>query len=223
MPAFHKAVFTDVRETRVILNIGGIANITILPGATSGAAVHGFDTGPGNTLMDIWAERHLATRMDIDGCWAAAGQVNAALLEALLGDPYFRLPPPKSTGREYFNAGWLSAYTQYSDSSAQDVQATLCELTARSIARDIQAHAATAQRVLVCGGGVHNPLLMKRLAACLSGVSIESTAVYGQDPDWVEAATFAWLAQQHLNANPGNIPEVTGARRGVVLGRLFRH
>ncbi|HUT41369.1 MAG TPA: anhydro-N-acetylmuramic acid kinase [Gammaproteobacteria bacterium] len=223
VPAFHQAVFTDARETRVILNIGGIANITILPGADSDQAVRGFDTGPGNTLMDIWAVRHLATRMDTDGRWAASGHVNAALLEALLDDPYFRLPPPKSTGREYFNAGWLSAHLQDSRCPAQDIQATLCELTACSISRDILAHAASAQRVLVCGGGVHNPQLMKRLVTGLPGMTVASTAACGLDPDWVEAATFAWLAQQHLSARPGNIPAVTGAGRAVVLGRLFRH
>ncbi len=223
VPAFHKAVFTHAHETRVVLNIGGIANITILPGADSGQAVRGFDTGPGNTLMDIWAGRHLAAHMDLDGRWAAGGHVDKELLEALLEDPYFRLPPPKSTGREYFNAEWLAAYTQQSATSAQDIQATLCELTARSIARDILAHAASARRVLVCGGGVHNRELMSRLDACLPGLAIESTAAHGLDPDWVEAATFAWLAHQYVTASPGNIPEVTGAHRAVVLGRLFRH
>jgi anhydro-N-acetylmuramic acid kinase len=223
VPAFHRAVFTDACESRVILNIGGIANITILPGADSAHAVHGFDTGPGNTLMDIWAARHLSTRMDTDGRWAAAGRVDAALLERLLADPYFRLAPPKSSGREYFNAAWLAAYLGGRDYSAQDVQATLCELTACSIARDIAAHAADARRVLVCGGGVHNPQLMRRLSTSLPGVIVESTATCGLDPDWVEAATFAWLAQQHLRARPGNIPEVTGAHQAVVLGRLFRH
>jgi anhydro-N-acetylmuramic acid kinase len=223
VPAFHKAVFTDVGETRVILNIGGIANITILPDTGSEQPVSGFDTGPGNTLMDIWATRHLATRMDTDGHWAAAGHVNTELLEALLLDPYFRQAPPKSTGREYFNAGWLSAHTENSGVSAQDVQATLCELSARSIAQDILGHAASATRILVCGGGVHNPQLMNRLAACLPGITVESTAEYGLDPDWVEAAAFAWLAQRHMDAIPGNIPEVTGACQAVVLGRLFRH
>lgn len=223
VPAFHQAVFRDAREARVILNIGGIANVTILPPAQSDAAVRGFDTGPGNTLMDIWALRHLDTRMDVDGRWAATGQVDTTLLEKLLADPYFSLPPPKSTGREYFNAAWLAAVTAGHAASPQDIQATLCELTARSIARDIQTHAATARRVLVCGGGAHNPHLMQRLSACLPGVAVASSATAGMDPDWVEAATFAWLAQRHLHALPGNIPAVTGARAAVVLGRLFRH
>jgi len=223
VPAFHRAVFTDAGATRVVLNIGGIANITVLPGAVAQTAVSGFDTGPGNTLMDVWAARHLAARMDTGGRWAAAGRIDADLLEALLMDPYFSLPPPKSTGREYFNAGWLSAYLESSSCSARDVQATLCELTARSVARDILTYAATVQQVLVCGGGVHNRQLMNRLAACMPGVAVASTGAYGLDPDWVEAAAFAWLAQQHLSALPGNIPEVTGARRAVVLGKLFRH
>ncbi len=223
VPAFHDALFTNAHETRVILNIGGIANITVLPRQGAPEFVSGFDTGPGNTLMDVWAARHLAARMDTDGRWAAAGRVNTDLLEAMLSDSYFRQPPPKSTGREYFNAGWLTAYTENSGCSVQDVQSTLCELTARSIARDILTHAASVNRVLVCGGGVHNRQLMDRLAACLPGVAVESTAACGLDPDWVEAAAFAWLAQRHLVAKPGNIPEVTGARRAVVLGRLFRH
>lgn len=223
VPAFHHAVFTAAGETRVILNIGGIANITILPEAGSTLPVRGFDTGPGNTLMDVWAGRHLSTRMDIDGRWAAGGFVNAQLLDAMLADPYFALSPPKSTGREYFNAAWLAAQTGSGGYSAQDIQATLCELTARSIARDILAHAPTARRVLVCGGGVHNPRLMLRLTASLPDMRVESTADYGVDPDWVEAATFAWLARQHLQGAPGNIPEVTGAHGPVVLGRLVRH
>ncbi|MEZ5543519.1 MAG: anhydro-N-acetylmuramic acid kinase [Pseudomonadota bacterium] len=223
VPAFHQAAFSTTGETRVVLNIGGIANITVLPPSQSGQPVRGFDTGPGNTLMDIWATRHLGTRMDEGGRWAAGGQVDTALLEQLLADAYFSQPPPKSTGREYFNAAWLEAAGAASACSAQDVQATLCELTARSIATAIGNHAAAATRVLVCGGGVHNPLLLQRLAAALPGISVESTAAAGVDPDWVEALTFGWLAQRHLRGLPGNIPAVTGARAAVVLGRLFRH
>lgn len=223
VPAFHAAVFSTAREPRVVLNIGGIANITILPAPPGSEPVRGFDTGPGNTLMDVWAMQHLGQRMDAGGRWAAGGRIDTALLESLLADPYFRLAPPKSTGREYFNAGWLTAHLREHACSAQDVQATLCELTARSVAADIRAHAPATQRVLVCGGGAHNPRLMDRLAVALPGLSVESTAALGVDPDWVEAATFAWLAQRHLRAEPGNIPSVTGARAAVVLGRLFPH
>jgi len=223
VPAFHASVFTDNTETRVILNIGGIANITILPAMASTQAVRGFDTGPGNTLMDVWAGRHLASRMDIDGRWSASGQVDTRLLSALLADPYFRRAPPKSTGREYFNAAWLDSHAEVGDCPAQDVQATLCELTACSIARAVLAYAGSARRVLVCGGGVHNLQLMSRLSAALRGLAVESTGDYGVDPDWVEAAAFAWLARQHLSARPGNIPGVTGARYPAVLGRLSRH
>jgi anhydro-N-acetylmuramic acid kinase len=222
VPAFHAAVFSDAHESRVVLNIGGIANITILPDAATGGPVRGFDTGPGNTLMDVWATRHLGQPMDSGGRWAAGGRVDVTLLETLLADPYFRLPPPKSTGREYFNADWLAARLGGHACSAQDVQATLCELTARSIASDIRMHAPATRRVLVCGGGAHNPVLMERLAAALPGVRVGSTALLGVDPDWVEAATFAWLAQRHLRGEPGNIPSVTGACAAVVLGRLFR-
>ena len=221
VPAFHQAVFTDNSEDRVILNIGGIANITILaPGNVT--PVSGFDTGPGNTLMDNWAQTHLQTSMDINGDWAAAGQVDTALLEHMLTDAYFQAAPPKSTGREYFNRHWLSQYTADCDATANTVQTTLCELTAHTAANAIQLYADSAKRLLVCGGGVHNMQLMKRLAANLPGLSVDTTAAYGINPDWVEAAAFAWLAKQHLEGKPGNIPAVTGASRALSLGRLVK-
>jgi anhydro-N-acetylmuramic acid kinase len=221
VPAFHQAVFASDTEDRVILNIGGIANITIL---TTGATrpVSGFDTGPGNTLMDSWTRQHLQAAMDNNGEWAAIGQLDHALLEDMLTDPYFQAAPPKSTGREYFNPDWLSRYTAQSGTSANNIQTTLCELTAQTIAMAIQAHAGSVDRLIVCGGGVHNNYLMSRLAANMPGLAIASTAAYGVMPDWVEAAAFAWLARQQLAGMPGNIPAVTGATRAVSLGQLFK-
>ena len=222
VPAFHQAVFSSNNEDRVILNIGGIANITILAADTA-TPVSGFDTGPGNTLMDSWAHTHLRQSMDNNGEWAAAGQVDQALLEQILTDPYFQATPPKSTGREYFNPNWLLQYTADSRASADTVQATLCELTAQTIAAAIQQHAGSAKRLIVCGGGVHNDHLMDRLAENLPELSVDTTEAYGVMPDWVEAAAFAWLAKQYTEGKPGNIPAVTGANRAVPLGRLFRH
>ncbi|HAJ93180.1 MAG TPA: anhydro-N-acetylmuramic acid kinase [Gammaproteobacteria bacterium] len=221
VPAFHQAVFASNTEDRVILNIGGIANITILTTEAT-TPVSGFDTGPGNTLMDSWTRQHLQAAMDNNGDWAASGQVDHALLEDMLTDPYFLAAPPKSTGREHFNPDWLSRYTLRSGANANDIQATLCELTAQTIATAIQAHAGSADRLIVCGGGVHNNHLMGRLAANMPGLAIESTAAYGVTPDWVEAAAFAWLARQRLAGMPGNIPAVTGATRAVSLGQLVK-
>ena len=222
VPAFHAAVFTDNSEDRVVVNIGGIANITILPTAPE-RPVSGFDTGPGNTLMDTWIRRHQGQSLDTDGVWASSGSPDARLLAAMLQDAYFRASPPKSTGREYFNQAWLSSYLQGTDIEAVDVQATLCELTAVTIADAIELHAPTTRRVLVCGGGAHNTFLMQRLAINLPKMAVQSTQAVGIDPDWVEAAAFAWLAKQHLAGKPGNVPAVTGAREAVVLGSLFRH
>ena len=222
VPAFHRARFSSTAENRVILNIGGIANITTLP-ADASKAITGFDTGPGNTLMDIWASRHLNTDMDTGGQWAAAGEVDYPLLQSMLADKYLVSAPPKSTGREYFNADWLSQYITRQDIPAQTIQATLCELTAQSIATAIRTHAADTRQLIVCGGGVHNRHLMARLQANLPGMAVDTTAAHGLDPDWVEAAAFAWLAKQRLADKPGNIPDVTGANRPVLLGNLFRH
>ncbi len=221
VPAFHRAVFSDDQETRVILNTGGIANITILPAGTDNH-VTGFDTGPGNTLMDAWARLHFDQPMDRDGRLAASGSVNPDLLEDLLQDPYFSRPPPKSTGFEYFNLDWLQGHSTSCNCSGKNMLATLSELTARSISEAIRIHAPATRRVLVCGGGARNPQLMQRLETNLSGIPVSSTQDYGIDPDWVEAAAFAWLAKQRLEGKPGNLPEVTGARKAVLLGRLYR-
>lgn len=221
VPAFHNAVFRSFEHDRVVVNIGGIANITILPKEAK-QPVTGFDTGPGNMLLDAWAERHLGKRMDENGHFAATGKTHEGLLAGLLSDSYFALAPPKSTGREHFNIARLDAVLKnYSSVAARDVQATLCELTAASIAVAIQKHAPSSKEVLICGGGVHNVHLMQRLRSRLSQCSVESTEKYGINPDWMEAMAFAWLAKQTLEGKPGNLPSVTGARRAVALGVIY--
>ncbi len=219
VPAFHAAVFGAPGETRVVVNIGGIANITVL---AADGGVTGFDTGPGNCLMDVWVQAQRGEAFDRDGALAAAGRVNAALLERLLAEPYLQRMAPKSTGRELFQATWLEAMLAGATLEAADVQATLCEYTARTI-RDAIVSLAGVQpgRVLVCGGGTLNPQLMQRLAAQLPGVRVASTAACGIDPMQVEAAAFAWLAHRHIERLPGNLPAVTGARGPRVLGATF--
>lgn len=223
VPAFHQAVFSDPTETRCIVNIGGIANITVLPAQSKRDQVIGFDTGPGNALLDEWIGKHLNQRQDTDARWAVGGHGDAELLALLQADPYFRRPPPKSTGRERFNLSWLNqkleALAVVPD--PVDVQRTLVELTATTIANSIRAHASNAQRVLLCGGGAHNPLLRSRLAALLPECPLGDTGDHGIHGDWVEAAAFAWLAMRTLHGLPGNLPAVTGARREVVLGGIY--
>ena len=218
VPAYHRAVFGSPRENRVVLNIGGIANISILP--ADGAPLSGFDTGPGNCLMDAWARQHTGQAFDRDGAMAAAGSVDQALLQKLLADAYFQAPAPKSTGTDYFSPRWLQGQLTGHSLSAQDVQATLLALSAHSIAEAIRQAAPTCERVLVCGGGAHNPTLMAALAGQLD-CPLESTAAYGIAPDWVEAVAFAWLAQQALAGQPGNAPKVTGAAGPRVLGAIY--
>ena len=217
VPPFHDWLFGRGEAGRVILNIGGIANITILD--SGDAPVRGFDTGPGNTLLDQWCLRHCGEPFDRDGAWAASGNSDASLLATLLAYEYFRLSPPKSTGVEEFNLAWL-AHFDVESLPAADVQATLAELSARSIAADIAKHAPGTGEIFVCGGGAHNLDLMKRLRRNLPETDIETTAVAGLDPDWVEAVAFAWLAMRTMNDETGNLPSVTGASRKVVLGKL---
>ena len=215
VPPFHDWLFGRPGEYRVIANIGGIANITVL----GGAEVTGFDTGPGNTLLDRWIQKHRKTPFDRDGDWAASGDADDELLARLLSFGYFRLLPPKSTGLEDFNLDWLSEYgVDALDPS--NVQATLCELTARSLAQAIRQHAPDTSEVFVCGGGAHNAELMRRLARNLPETSIDTTAAAGLDPDWVEAVAFAWLAMRTMDGRTGNFPSVTGASRKVVLGTI---
>jgi anhydro-N-acetylmuramic acid kinase len=219
LPALHAALMRSPDETRAVLNLGGIANLTLLPRAVS-APVRGFDSGPANALMDAWCERHLGVAFDAGGAFAASGRVDQDLLARLLADPWFALPPPKSSGREQFHLDWVDAQLQGGE-AAQDVQATLLELTAASIAAALRTQQPDTQRLLVCGGGVHNPVLLQAIAARLPGIAVESTAACGVDPDFVEAMGFAWLAREMLAGRPGNLPEVTGARGPRVLGALY--
>jgi anhydro-N-acetylmuramic acid kinase len=219
VPAFHAAVFGAPGETRVVANIGGISNITVL-GADG--SVIGFDTGPGNCLMDLWMQRQRGSDFDAEGAFAAAGRVDAVLLGRLLAEPYLARRPPKSTGRELFNAGWLDVALEGLALAAADVQATLCEFTAVTLRDAVLLHAGVhPARVFVCGGGARNTHLLRRLAAELPSLGVDSTATLGIDPQQVEGAAFAWLAHRHLERQPGNLPAVTGAAGPRVLGGLY--
>jgi anhydro-N-acetylmuramic acid kinase len=218
LPAVHAMLLAHPGHTRVVLNLGGIANITVL---SANGHVSGFDTGPANGLMDAWCLRHRGEAFDRDGAFAASGRVNETLLAQLLSDAYFALPPPKSTGREHFHLAWLDAQLSRFSSSPADVQATLLELTARSVANAIERYAGDAADVLICGGGVHNGALVERLRVLLQSRVLSSTAAHGVDPDYLEATAFAWLARQRLLGLPGNLPAVTGARGLRVLGAVY--
>jgi len=222
VPAFHNAMFRSAEVERVILNIGGIANITVLA-ANPDSTVLGFDTGPGNTLMDLWVQEKQHLAFDTDGAWAASGKVDAALLNTLLADEYFARSIPKSTGREYFNLAWLQGQTRLDRFRAEDVQATLLELSCVSIAQAIGKHAPAAREVYVCGGGARNSHLMQRLQRLLAPRSVQTTAALGLEADAVEATAFAWLARQTLNGRHGNLTGVTGARHPVILGAVYQN
>jgi len=219
VPAFHRAVFANHKETRAVVNIGGIANITVLPAGDG--TVSGFDTGPGNVLMDLWSRKHLQQPHDANGEFAASGRIDTGLLEEFLADDYFSRAVPKSTGREHFNQAWLSEKLINRKLSAADVMATLCELTARSISDAVVQHARGIKQVLLCGGGAHNAHLYKRLIDHLRGCTLVSTEVFGIPPDWVEAVAFAWLARETLAERAGNLPAVTGAKQPAVLGAVY--
>ncbi|MFH0351309.1 MAG: anhydro-N-acetylmuramic acid kinase [Chromatiales bacterium] len=221
-PAFHESQFRTAARDRVILNIGGIANITILP-AHPELPVTGFDTGPGNGLLDDWALRHLGVPIDRDGRWSAQGTVDRDLLAKAKSDPYFTLRPPKSTGRDYFNLDWLDGILKamHCPPHPQDVQATLLRLTAETIAEAVVRYAPPGSEVLACGGGTGNPVLMSALAQLLGQQPVATTALYGLEPRCIEAVTFAWLAKRRLEGRPGNLPAVTGARKPVVLGAIY--
>ncbi|WP_024940462.1 anhydro-N-acetylmuramic acid kinase [Xanthomonas arboricola] len=220
MPAFHLAMLGTGDEDRAVLNLGGIGNLTLIP---RDGAVLGFDTGPANALLDSWCQQHRGTAFDADGAFAASGRVDTPLLQALLADPWFALAPPKSTGREQFHLDWaMQAMRSLGDValSAADVQATLLELTAASVADALLRLQPDTRRVLVCGGGVRNPVLMARLAARLPGVVVESSARHGLDPDYLEAMGFAWLAAELLAGRTANLPSVTGAAGPRLLGAI---
>lgn len=217
VPAFHDKVLRHSTSHRVIVNIGGISNLTNLP---PGAATSGFDCGPGNLLMDAWCMQHLGQPYDDSGAWAASGKVLPALLEKMLDEPFFTLPPPKSSGRDLFGMAWLRGKLQGGE-AAEDVQATLLELTCRTIAQAIRKYCAGASEIYLCGGGAHNLALLRCLAALLPGSSVRTTDVLGVDGDYLEAVAFAWLAQQALQGNPANLPAVTGARHPCVLGAIY--
>ena len=220
VPVFHEAIFGSRNEMRCAVNIGGIANITVLPCDES--PVRGFDTGPGNGLMDEWAMQHLGQAFDNNGDFAASGTLQQSLLDALLADPYFSQRPPKSTGRGDFHLDWLAQrYPALAQLPPADVQRTLCELTARSIVNAISTHAKTTKRIIVCGGGSKNGFLMQRLSA-LSEKPVSVSDDYGLASSWVEAAAFAWLAMRTINHLPGSLAAVTGASRSTILGGIFR-
>ena len=214
VPAFHHEIFSHPKTYRAILNIGGIANVTLLNPKTS---VSGFDTGPGNLLLDHWSKTHLHRAFDENGAWAKEGKLIKTLLDAFFEDSYFEKTAPKSTGRDYFNEAWLNKHLQKSY-AAQDIQRTLLELTASSIAKAIDSNIS---EIYLCGGGALNSFLVERLKTLMPKTHIQLTDVLGIPTQYVEAAAFAWLAKQTLFLKPGNIPEVTGAKGLRILGALY--
>lgn len=218
--AFHHAFLADPQEDRAVLNIGGIANLTLLPAGDG--APRGFDTGPGNCLLDGWIQRHQGMPFDLAGRWARSGRLVPELRDQLLADPYFGAPLPKSTGTQYFSTTWLAERLDDWDSAApEDVQATLAALTVQSVSEALQRSQPDTQRLLVCGGGRHNEVLMSGLADAMPGTLVTGTETMGIDPDNLEAMAFAWLAMRALRRESGNLPGVTGAQRPVVLGGIY--
>ena len=251
VPAFHDKVLRHPDKHRVIVNIGGISNLTDLPlhRATSDnlslssslpeevaaaipapdahahrvmTATTGFDCGPGNLLMDAWCARHTGKPYDDNGAWAASGTVLPTLLKQMLDEPFFTLPPPRSTGRDLFNTAWLQGKLSGGE-KAEDVQATLLELTCQTVAQSIQQYCVGAKEIYLCGGGAHNQTLRNRLAVLLTNCSIQSTNTLGIDSDYMEAIAFAWIAQQTLHGKPANLPQVTGAKHPCILGAIYRN
>lgn len=223
VPPFHAALFAFGSRTRgrIVLNVGGISNVTLIPTDAS-QPLTGFDTGPGNALLDLWAGRHLGTNYDAGGAWGASGEVIPALLRACLSEPFLTRSPPKSTGKELFNAPWLDAHlASFGSAAPADVQATLVELTARSVIDAINPHCRTGSSLIVCGGGRHNDALMRRLHSLFSHGEVTTTDALGFNGDWIEAAAFAWLGYRALTGKPGNARAVTGARGERVLGACY--
>lgn len=223
VPAYHRSAFGKANETRVVANIGGISNISIL---RSDGATRGFDTGPGNVLMDAWIMEHKSQAFDTNGDWARHGKINYALLDHLKDDAYFHKLPPKSTGRDLFHAEWLSnKLNVFPDAAPVDVQATLCAFTAETLSEAIHAYAIDVRHVYICGGGAYNKTLIELIQTGLNiqdkTISVESTDALGVSPNHVEALAFAWLAYRHTERMAGNLPEVTGAAGDRVLGALY--
>lgn len=217
VPAFHQAVFSHPEITRTIVNIGGIANLSYLPGRGN---VTGFDSGPGNMLMDAWVQQHQNQPYDESGQWAGRGQVIEGLLQKLLEHPYFREVPPKSTGRDLFSLSWLQGYLE-PDYSPPDVQRTLLEFTARTIADAVGQYCPGTEEIYLCGGGAYNALLAQRLQQLFGAVKTGLTDELDIPATWVEAAAFAWLARQTMHQQPGNLPAVTGAKGPRILGAVY--
>jgi anhydro-N-acetylmuramic acid kinase len=224
VPAYHQAVFAHNTASRVLVNIGGIANLSLLTPKIDGSTPLGYDTGPGNTLMDAWIARHYGKPYDANGQWASSGKVDNVLLAHLLTDPFFSKNGPKSTGREYFNLTWLDDVlkTIGRNIATEDVQATLLELTVNSIASAVMRHKLSLDtQVIVCGGGAFNSALMKALSARLSPHPVDNSRCLNIHPQHVEGAAFAWFAYAHINRISGNVPGVTGASRNAVLGAYY--
>jgi anhydro-N-acetylmuramic acid kinase len=219
LPVFHDQVFRSDSEDRVIANLGGIANITIL---SRGSSVTGFDTGPANRLLDAWIAMHEGKEFDANGAWAAGGNIDESLLQELMDEPYLRLAPPKSTGRELFNLPWLKSKLGLLARRPQDVQATLQQYTARSLAAALRQHAPGAA-LYVCGGGAHNAALLKSIAALIAPNRVASTESLGLDPDYVEAVAFAWFAKRTLAGLTSSASSVTGAKGARILGGVYRY
>lgn len=217
VPAFHQAIFASPEKNRAIINIGGIANISWLP---VNGQVTGFDSGPGNMLLDQWTQQHTERAYDANGDWSATGQVNTALLDAMLAEPYLALAAPKSTGRDLFNQTWLSQHLQIVQDKPENIARTLLELTARSIAEAITRFCPNIDEAYVCGGGAHNGLLVDRISTLIH-IPAKPTGTLGVDADWVEAVAFAWLAQRCVDGLSGNLPAVTGAKGPRILGAIY--
>ena len=233
VPAFHQAVFASTHANRVIINIGGIANITYLGRTESSRSpvsniIFGFDSGPGNMLLDAWIKQHKNLDYDANGAWASTGQLIAPLLCAMLAEPYFALAPPKSTGRDLFNDDWLekkrqTASTLATNNRPQDVANTLVALTAQTIYKALTQYCGQFDEVYLCGGGAHNDLLVQNLQALLGNTKCDSTTSLGIGVDWVEAIAFAWLAKQCIYGNTANVAEVTGAKGRRILGAIYQN
>ena len=223
VPAFHQEVFGNAMHSVAVVNVGGISNMSVLPRMGPGSPpILGFDCGPGNALMDHWVHLHKAQNFDAQGAWAALGQVQPALLESFMAEPFLHRTPPKSTGRDLFNPTWLQAcLATQGKLKLEDVQASLCEFTALAIARDLQKLAPDARQLWVCGGGALNLQLMRRLSALLPSVEVAATDALGIPPLQVEAAAFAWLAAKAVKRQTGSLQSVTGARGARVLGAIY--